>query len=223
MYLDYGIEGDELDKRMGGGLYVGQVMSIMGESGEGKSMLSLRLAYGLIQNGASICYISSMFPVREFISESESLGYPLLNDILSDQMSLITSVFLLRRSRKATIDQLLENEKVKQKQVLIIDSLLPIMFTDFDVDYFLTRLRKFSEGRIVIITLNPTDFDPKMLLKIQQLSTTVISLKSKELAGERKRVIELTKFPMAMKAFQQSISYRIEPGRGLIVEISSVS
>ncbi len=223
MYLDYGIEGDELDKRMGGGLYVGQIMSIMGESGEGKTMLSLRLAFGLIKNGASICYISSQFPIREFVSEAESLGYPLMNEILSDQMSLITSVFLLRRTRKATIDQILENDKVKEKQVLIIDSLIPIMFNDFDVDYFLTRLRKYSEGRIVIITLNPTDFDQKTLLKIQQLSTTVVSLRSKELAGERKRVIELTKFPMAMKSFQQSIPYRIEPGRGLIVEITSVS
>lgn len=223
MYLNYGIEGDELDKRMGGGLYVGQVVSIMGESGEGKSMLSLRLAFGLIKNGANICYISSQFPIREFVSEAESLGYPLMNEILSDQMTVITNVFLLRRTLKASIDRILENERVKQKQVLIIDSLLPMMFNDFDADYFLTRLRKYSEGRIVIITVNPTDFDQKTLLKIQQLSTTVITLKSKELAGERKRVIELSKFPMAMNSFQQSIPYRIEPGRGLIVEISSVS
>lgn len=223
MYLDFAIEGDELDKRMGGGLYVGQIVSVMGGSGEGKTMLSLRLAYGLIQNKANICYISSQFPIREFISESESLGYPMFNEILSDKVTFITSVFLLRGSRKAYIDQILDNEKVKEKQVLIIDALVPIMFNDFDVDYFLTRLRKFSEGRIVILTVNPTDLDPKALLKIQQLSTTVISLRSKELAGEKKRVVELTKFPMAMRSFQQSIPYRIEPGRGLIVEITSVS
>lgn len=223
MYLDFAIEGDELDKRMGGGLYVGQVISIMGESGEGKTMLSLRLAYGLIQNKSSLCYISSQFPVREFVSESESLGYPLFNEILSDRITFITSVFLLRRSKTASIDQILEHDRVKEKQVIIFDSLLPLMYKDFDVDYFLTRLRKFSEGRIVIITFNPTDFDSKTLLKIQQLSTTVISLRSRELAGERKRIIELTKFPMALKSFQQSIPYRIEPGRGLIVEITSVS
>ncbi len=223
MYLDYGIEGDELDKRMGGGLYVGQVMTILGGSGEGKSMLSLRLAYGLIHNGANISYISSQFPVREFVSEAESLGYPILNEILGDQISFITGVFLLRRSVQSSIDKVLDLEKLKQKQVLIIDSLIPIMYSDFDAEYFLTRLRKFSEGRIVIITLNPTDFDPKVLLKIQQMSTTVINLHSKELGGERKRMIELTKFPMALKSFQQAIPYRIEPGRGLIVEITSVS
>lgn len=223
MYLDFKIEGDELDKRMGGGLYVGQIVSILGGSGEGKSMLSLRLAYGLNQNGTNICYISSQFPIREFISECESLGYPLFNEILSDEITFITSVFLLRRSRKASIDRILEHEKVKNKQVLVIDSLLPMMYSDFDIEHFLTKLRKYSEGRIVIITLNPTDFDSKTLLKIQQLSTTVISLHSKDLAGERKRVIELTKFPMALRSFQQAIPYRIEAGRGLIVEISSVS
>lgn len=223
MYLNYAIEGDELDKRMGGGLYVGQILTIMGESGEGKSMLSLRLAFGLIKNGASICYLSSQFPVREFVSEAESLGYPLMNPILADQMTLITNVFLLRRTVKSTIDRILENDRVKEKQVLFIDSLIPLMFNDFNADYFLTRLRKYSEGRIVVLTINPTDFDQKTLLKIQQLSTTVISLRSKELAGERKRVIELTKYPMAMRSFQQAIPYRIEPGRGLIVEISSVS
>lgn len=223
MYLEYRIEGDELDQRMGGGLYVGQVMTILGGSGEGKTMLSLRLAYGLMQNGVKICYISSQFPVREFVSEAESLGYPLLNEILGDDITYLTGVFLLRGSKKATIDRVLDLEKVKDKQVIIIDSLIPLMYMEFDAEYFLTRLRKFSEGRIVIVTLNPTDFDPKALLKIQQLSTTVINLHSKELAGERRRIIELTKFPMALKSFQQNIPYRIEPGRGLIVEISSVS
>ncbi len=223
MYLDYRIEGDELDKRMGGGLYVGQVITILGGSGEGKTMLSLRLAYGLIQNGANISYLSSQFPIREFVSEAESLGYPLMNEILGDQMTFLTGVFLLRRSRASTVDRVLDLDRIKDKRVLIIDSLIPLMYNEFDGEYFLTRLRKFSEGRIVIVTLNPTDFDSKTLLKIQQLSTTVISLHSKELAGEKKRIIELTKFPMALRSFQQSIPYRIEPGRGLIVEITSVS
>lgn len=223
MYLNFSIEGDELDKRMGGGLYVGQIVSILGTSGEGKTMLSLRLAYGLIHNKATICYISSQFPIREFVSEAESLGYPMFNEILSDKVTFITSVFLMRGSKRAYIDSILDHEKVKEKQVLIIDSLVPLMYHDFDIDYFLTRLRKFSEGRIVILTLNPTNFEAKDLLKIQQLSTTVIGLRSKELAGERKRVVELTKFPMALRSFQQAIPYRIEPGRGLIVEITSVS
>lgn len=223
LYLDFRISGDELDRRMGGGLYVGQIITILGGSGEGKTLLSLRLAYGLLQNGTKLAYLSSQFPVREFISEADTLGYPMFNEILANDITFITSVFMLRKSKKGALDELLSLDLVKEKKVLIIDSLLPSIFRDFNVDDYFTKLRKFSEGRIVILTINPSDIDPKDMLKINQLSTTIINLHSRDLAGERKHLIDLVKFPMAMKNFQQAIPYRIEPGRGLIVEISSVS
>ena len=223
MYLNFTLPGDELDRRMGGGLYVGQVITIEGGSGEGKTLLCLRLAYGMLKHNASISYISSQFPIREFISEAESLGYPMFNEILADQISFITSVFLLRRGRRAKLEELLSLDELKAKQVLIIDSLQSGMFKDFNIIEYFTHLRKFSEGRIVIVTINPSDIDPASLVKIRELSTTVISLHSRDLAGERKHVIDLMKFPMALKSFQQAIPFRIEPGRGLIVEISSVS
>ena len=223
MYLDFKIDGDELDRRMGGGLYVGQIITILGGSGEGKTLLSLRIAYGLLKNGTKLAYISSQFPVREFISEADTLGYPMFNEILSDDVTFITSVFMMRKSRKGTLDELLNLETIKEKKVLIVDSMLPSIFKDFNVDDYFTKLRKFSEGRIVILTINPSDIDPRDMLKINQLSTTIISLQSRDLAGERKHMIDLVKFPMAMRNFQQAIPYRIEPGRGLIVEISSVS
>lgn len=223
MYFSFNIDGDELDRRMGGGLYVGQIATIQGGSGEGKTLLSLRLAYGMIKHGATVAYVSSQFPIREFVNEAESLGYPLFNEILSDQMSFITSVFLMRKNRKATLDELLGLNEVKNKQVLIIDSLHSGMFSDYDVVEYFSKLRKFSEGRIVIVTINPSDLDKSSMFKINEMSTTSISLNSKDLAGERKHSINLVKFPMALKTFQQSIPFRIEPGRGLIVEISSIS
>jgi flagellar protein FlaH len=223
MYLSFKIEGDELDRRMGGGLYVGQIVTILGGTGEGKTLMAIRMAYGILKNGSNICYVSSQFPVREFTSEADTLGYNMFREILTDKLLFITSVFILRRSKRAELDSLLSLDKVKEKQVLIIDSLSPAMFKDFDVATFLERLRKFSEGRIVIITLNPEELDSKAMNKVNQLSTTIIHMRSKDLAGERKHYIDLMKFPMAMKNFQQSIPFRIEPKRGLVVEISSVS
>ncbi|MEM0158760.1 MAG: ATPase domain-containing protein [Thermoplasmataceae archaeon] len=223
MHLSFSLPGDELDRRMGGGLYVGQIITIRGGNGEGKTLLALRLAYGMAKHGTTISYVSSQFPIREFVSEAESLGYPLFNEILSGQVCFITSVFMLRKSTKASIDDLLNLDDIKAKQVLIIDSLQQSIFRDFDAVTYFTKLRKFSEGRIVIITINPEEFDTQTLNKISELSTTLINLTSRDLAGERKHTIDLMKFPMALKTFQQAIPFRIEPGRGLIVEISSVS
>lgn len=223
MYLKFSLDGDELDRRMGGGLYVGQVITIEGGSGAGKTLLCLRLAYGMIKHNATIAYVSSQFPVREFMNEAESLGYPMMNEILSDQVSFVTSVFLMRKNRKAELDELLNIEQIKEKQVLIIDSLNPDMFSDYEVAEYFSRLRKFSENRIVIVTINPADVNPQSLSTIHELSTTIIGLNTKEVASERKHLIDLVKFPMALKSFQQAIPFRIEPGRGLIVEISSVS
>ncbi|WP_393971821.1 flagellar accessory protein FlaH [Oxyplasma meridianum] len=223
MFLNFTIEGDELDRRMGGGLYVGQIVTIIGGNGEGKTLLSLRLSYGVMKHGTEIAYISTQFPIREFVSEAEALGYSLFNPILSGQVSYITTVFLLRKSRRSTVDEMLNNEGIKEKQMVLIDSFKKDIFRDFNLSDFFSKLRKFSEGRVVILTVNPQDFTNEELTMIKQLSTTIINLTSKDLAGERKHIIDLMKYPMAMKSFQQAIPFRIEPGRGLIVEISSVS
>ena len=223
MYLNFALDGDELDRRMGGGLYLGQVITIEGGSGAGNTLLCLRLAYGMIKHGTPVAYVSSQFPIREFINEAESLGYPMMNEILSDQVSFITSVFLMRKNKKADLDDLLNIEQVKEKQVLIIDYLNPDMFNDYEVAEYFARLRKFSENRIVIVTINPADVGKGNLSTIHELSTTIIGLNTKDLAGERKHMVDLIKFPMALRSFQQAIPFRIEPGRGLIVEISSVS
>ena len=60
-------------------------------------------------------------------------------------------------------------------------------------------------------------------LKVGDGGKLIHGLNSKDMLGERKHIIDLIKFPMARHSFQQTIPYRIEPGRGLIVEISSVS
>ncbi len=212
-YLDTG--GDELDRRMGGGLYLGQIVTILGGNGEGKTVVSLRLVYGLIKNGATIAYVSSQLPVREFVSECDSLGYPLFNEILSGIMHYIPAVFILRKSRKASLDDLLNNDTIKDKKVLVIDSMNRNIFRDFDAINYYMKLRKFSEGRLVIVTMNPEELGQDELMKISELSTTVIQLRSKELAGERKHSMELSKYPpMVSKNFQQNIPFRIEPGRG---------
>ena len=223
MFLNFTIEGDELDRRMGGGLYVGQIVTIIGGNGEGKTLLSLRLSYGVMKHGTEIAYISTQFPIREFVSEAEALGYSLFNPILSGQISYITTVFLLRKSRRSTVDEMLNNDGIKEKQMVVIDSFKKDIFRDFDIADFFSKLRKFSEGRVVILTVNPQDFTNEELTIIKQLSTTIINLTSRDLAGERKHTSDLMKYPMAMKSFQQAIPFRIEPGRGLIVEISSVS
>ncbi|GGM73489.1 flagellar accessory protein FlaH [Thermogymnomonas acidicola] len=223
MFLSISIPGDELDRRMGGGLYLGQIVTILGGNGEGKTVVSLRLVYGLIKNGATIAYVSSQLPVREFVSECDSLGYPLFNEILSGIMHYIPAVFILRKSRKASLDDLLNNDTIKDKKVLVIDSMNRNIFRDFDAINYYMKLRKFSEGRLVIVTMNPEELGQDELMKISELSTTVIQLRSKELAGERKHSMELSKYPMVSKNFQQNIPFRIEPGRGFIVEITSVS
>ncbi len=223
MYYSFKIDGDELDKRMGGGLYVGQLVTISGDNSSGKTLLSLRLSYGFLKNGLNIAYVSSQLPVREFVSLSDALGYSIFNQMISGTFTFITPVFLMRKARKATIDELLENETILKKNILVIDSLLPSMYSDFEINSFMEKMRKFSENRIVIMTVNPSNFDEHSQIRINQLSTTLIALHSTDIGTIKKHFIDLIKYPMAVKTIQQSIPFRVEPGRGLIVEISSVS
>ncbi|MFA4935746.1 MAG: ATPase domain-containing protein, partial [Candidatus Methanoperedens sp.] len=61
--------GDELCKKLGEGFPSGSIAIIEGGSGSGKSTVCQRIAYGLMESGTSVTYISTQLTTKGFINQ----------------------------------------------------------------------------------------------------------------------------------------------------------
>ncbi|MEJ2149661.1 MAG: ATPase domain-containing protein [Chloroflexota bacterium] len=72
----------ELDGKMGGGLPVGSLTLIEGESGAGKSILTQQIIFGSLQDGFKVTLFTSENTVKSLISQMQSLDLDVLDFLL---------------------------------------------------------------------------------------------------------------------------------------------
>jgi len=84
---------DRLNKELGGGIPRGSIVLIEGDYGAGKSALSQRFSYGLVEEGASATLMSTELTVRGFIDQMHSLEYDVVRPLLNEQLLFLHADF----------------------------------------------------------------------------------------------------------------------------------
>lgn len=137
-YLGFKIEQDELSERLGGGLPRGSMIVVEAAYGAGKSILTQRILYGLLQNQHTVGVVSTELTTLGFIEQMNSLSYPIEKNLL-DRDLVFLPVYPLMGSRKIPRD-LLQRLRVADalysKEVIVIDTLSKL---------FQDQLRIFKE------------------------------------------------------------------------------
>ena len=76
----------EIDKKMGGGIPVGSLSLIEGQSDAGKSVLSQHLAYGALLSEVAVAYYTTENTVKSLISQMGSLNLGVIDHFLVDRL-----------------------------------------------------------------------------------------------------------------------------------------
>lgn len=84
------LKGDELHRRLGGGIPAGTIMLVEGDRGSGKSIFVQRLLYGFLMNGYTASYISSQYTTVEYIKQMESLGYGIIPFLIRKKLVFVS-------------------------------------------------------------------------------------------------------------------------------------
>ena len=71
----YDLETDSLADSMGLRLPNRSLYVLQGAVGGGKSLISQRLAYGMVENGVKVLVITTELTTRGWIEQMESIGY----------------------------------------------------------------------------------------------------------------------------------------------------
>jgi len=225
---EFTLEQDSLSNAMGARLPNRSLWMIQGEVGSGKSLVSQRLIFGLLENGSKILVVTTELTTRGWIEQMESIGYPVTEHIASG-MLLVFSRFGVIAESKEGVDMfdVLESEAIEKADVVVVDSassLLPTGLETSEQMQVLQRLRRVcSESRSLLLTVDPTEMDEKLLHKLRTSCEVLLDMRAGFVGGEIKRTIVVTRFLRAAGPVQASVGWRVEPYMGFIVDITAVS
>ena len=218
------LEQDSLADSMGLKLPSRSLMVITAEVGGGKSLISQRMTFGLLENGVKVVYITNELTTRGWIEQMHSIGYWVTNHIKSGKLLVISSYGTVADEvENVSVNDLLESEGLKVADVIIIDSLSQLSKNE-DANSMLSKFRKFcSKGHTIILTCDPEQMDPSFVQQLRATSEVALDLKAEIIGGAMSRTIVVTRYLRAAGPLQSTIGWRVEPGMGFIVDITAVS
>ena len=225
----FGLKRDEFNKKLGGGFPAGSIVLLEGGNGAGKSAISQRLVFGLIENETSVTYISTQLTTKGFIQQMYSIDYPIATHLLKGGLLYIPVIPLMQSAKKRIdfLQRLMSAEQLFENDVIVIDTLSALIKSSADSEKVLDLISFFKKisgmGKIIIITLDSDHLSEDITQTLHSSADVYLTLKTKAVASEIKRTIIVNKFTGAKGTVAQVIGFRIEPNVGLVVEISAVA
>ena len=201
---------------------------LQGEVGGGKSLISQRLIFGLLENGVKVLVVTTELTTRGWIEQMESIGYPVTEHIASGRLLVFSRFGVIAETKNDVgLFDVLESDAIEKADVVAIDtasSLMPNNLEPADRDAVLQRLRKIcSESRSLLLTVDPSEMDDRLLHKLRSSCEVLLDMNAGFVGGELKRTIVVTRFLRAAGPVQASVGWRVEPYMGFIVDITAVS
>lgn len=234
--LDFGLERDELSDRFGGGLPRGSLVVMEGKYGAGKSILSERLAYGLVERGASASLVSTELTTAGFLDQMESLDYAVELPLLEERLVFIPVHPLLgaRAPKQDLLRRVLRARRMYEKDVIVFDC-----FSKFLADhersggreqpaldqveavlYLFKRLN--SMGKTIVLTFETGQVGDEYAAIFKESADLFMSLEFELVGNTAARRIVVNRLSRAQGRFGDIIGFRVEPGIGIVIEIKSV-
>ncbi len=222
------MEQDSLANAMGARLPNRSMWMVQGVVGSGKSLISQRLIYGLLENGVKVLVATTELTTRGWIEQMESIGYPVTEHIASGRLLVFSRYGVIAESRSEVgIFEVLESEAVAKADVVVVDSASSLISGDMnesEMVAFMQRMRRIcSDSRSVLLTIDANEMDEKLLHKMRSSSEVLLDLNAGFVGGEIKRTVVVTRFLRAAGPVQASVGWRVEPFMGFIVDITAVS
>ncbi len=228
--LNMHIRRDELARSIGGGIPKSSLTVLEGPDGAGKSIIAQRLAYGFLQNGYTVSYLSTELTTQGFIEQMSSLEYDVKYEMLDEKLFFISlyPYYGQGRLRENFLDILFTSKKLFEKDVIILDTLSFLLVDDHlsqdDAFAFMQFLKRLNQlGKTIILGVDPEHINQRLLTLIRSACDIILHLEMRTFAGSTVRVINVKRFKRSGGDVLTAIPFRVEPQKGLVIEIVTFS
>lgn len=210
----------EIDKRLGGGLPIGSLTLVEGESDAGKSVLCQQMIWGSLNDGYNSMLFTTENTIRSLVTQMESLGLGILDYLLLGRLK----IYMIKQSNiqnqaNETFTTILDTiGKYKQHQLVVIDALSPILpiATDVEVLHYIERCKHFcDEGRTIINVTHSYALDSGVMVRVRSASDAHLRLMIEKVGDKLVKTLEVAKVRGAVHTTGNVITFDVEPEVGM--------
>ena len=154
-----------------------------------------------------------------------SIGYYMDKRIDDGSFHLISSFGVIAEPSddNVTLLDLLESPASREAEVVIIDRASELMPDEMSGKDILRVLRNFtSEGRTLILTIDPDEMDGATLRDMKNSAEVVLDMMTAVVGGQMVRTMAVTRFLRAAGPVTERIGWKVMPEMGFIVDLSLI-
>lgn len=209
----------EIDDKMGGGVPIGSLTLIEGDSHSGKSVLSQQMTWGSLNDGFKLSFFTTENTVKSLVKQMQSLNIDVLNYLLLNRLRLYPMEFA--RSKDDVLGTLLAaiiKEGEQDHGMIFIDALTPCLTNTVHetvLGFFERCKRLCSEGMTIAIVVHSHAISQDFLVRITSLCDAHLRMRTEEVGNKLVKTMEVAKVRGASKNTGNIVSFEIEPGLGM--------
>lgn len=238
-------ERDRLNKELGGGIPRGSIVLMEGDYGAGKSAISQRFAYGLVEEGASVTMMSTELTVRGFIDQMHSLSYDMVDHLLDENVLFLHADFDTggtlsdegEGERKELLKRLMNAEVMWNSEVIVIDTFDAILRNDPKFEALVRQNEErqaaleiigffrdiISQGKVIVLTVDPSTVDEEAIGPFRSIADVFLELEMIEVGNDIRRQINVKRFAGMGEQVGDTIGFSVRSGTGIVIESRSVA
>ncbi len=210
----------ELDKKLGGGVPVGSLILIEGQSDAGKSVFTQQLAWGSARAGYRVTMLSTENTVKSMLRHTKSLGLDMLDHLLLGRLKVFPmSAMRAAEGTENALHSLLQAMYRQWEQdLVIVDSITSFVSnsTPEQVISFFEECKHYTDqGMSIALVAHSYAFNDGMLIRISSMCDAHFKLAIENMGDKLIKTLEVSKVRGAAMSTGNIISFDIEPGIGM--------
>jgi archaeal flagellar protein FlaH len=210
----------EIDKKLGGGLPMGSLCLIEGESDAGKSVLCQQMIWGSLSNNYQAVLFTTENTTKSLVVQMNSLGLGILDFLLLGRLK----VYYMKASQvksepeKAFATILRSIGECQKYQLIVVDSLTPMLTIASDVSImgYFERCKTFcDQGKTIINVTHSFALNNDVLVRLRSACDAHLRLMIEKIGDKLVKTLEVAKVRGAAQSTGNIITFEVEPEVGM--------
>jgi flagellar protein FlaH len=209
----------EIDSRLGGGIPVGSLTLIEGQSASGKSVLTQQFTWGSLYSSHKVIVYTTERTVVSQTKQMESLGLDGMDFLLLSRLKICPIYGIGEMDRRVVLKALTDDmARMNDFDLVIVDALTSMVIPSAVIDTiaFFERCRALCvQGKTIVVTLHSYSIDDNEGERIRSMCDATLNLRIESIGDQFVNVMEVTKVGGATRSTGNVLSFAVEPMIGL--------
>lgn len=215
----------ELDRRIGA-IKLPFLWIIEGPNDSGKSVLAQQYAYGALNSGCRLLYITTETGIRGLLKNMREISLDVTRYFLTGRLMIfelhVKNLKWDKILSSKFLDLLLRTvRRFMRYDIFVIDSLTYLVThaEERDILDFFTQTRNLVDDheKSILITIHPYAFNQDLLIRMRSICDVHFTLTVKEMGERIVKLLQVPKLKGAIKPSSIILSFEVDPAFGIKV------